>query len=156
MNIAILLPLALLGGCGVLPYDPPSGPHSATLTFTSDDLAAQPMICVTGAGFQATGTSLAHKPWPGPAFDEAMKTLKKADRVTTTVASGPDTRVGVMLNLRQAQQSRERCKAAVRFNAQPGAHYRIDFTRDHHRCGLEVHGEDGVHVDAVPIAWRCP
>lgn len=155
MKIPILLPLALLGGCGVMPYAPPSGPHTATLTFTSDQ-AAQPMVCVAGAGFQATGTSLAHKPWPGPVFDEALKTLKKADRVTTTVASSPHTRVGVMLNQHQAHRSRRRCQAAVRFSTQPGARYRVHFSHDHNRCGLEVHGEDGAHVNAVPVAWHCP
>ncbi|ASK33133.1 hypothetical protein [Alloalcanivorax mobilis] len=150
-----LISLALLSGCSVMQYQPPAGGDTATVTFTSNNLAAQPMVCVPGAGFRATDTALSQKPFDSKAFDEVIKTMNKAGEVTTTVAASPNTRVGVVLNKRQGNMGRDRCKVAAQFSTEAGGNYRVNFTRNNDQCGLEVRGEDGSRADAVPVDWDC-
>ena len=159
MKKIILLPAVLLAGCQMLSYHPPQSGDTASVTFTSNNTAAQPVVCVPGSGFQGTEVSLAHRPFDSHAFDEAIKTLKKATAVTVPVRAGDATRIGVIYDQGDARMhslKRKLCKVAVQFQARPGVHYQAHFIHQDNQCGLSVTSDDGSDVGAVPVDWRCP
>lgn len=159
MKKIVLLPLVLLAGCQTLDYQPPRSDDTATVTFTSNNTAAQPVVCVPGSGFQGTRVSLAHRPFDTHAFDEAIKTLKKASAVTVPVKAGDSTRIGVIYdqsNARMHSLDRKLCKVAVQFQARPGMHYQAHFTYQDNQCGLSLESDGDATVDAVPVDWSCP
>ena len=160
MKRIVLLPAVLLAGCQMLSYQPPQpGDNTATVTFTSNNTAAQPVVCVPGSGFQGTKVSLAHRPFDSHAFDEALKTLKKSEAVTVPVQAGDNTRIGVIYDQRDDRMhsmNRKLCKVAVQFQARPGVHYKAAFTYQNNQCGLSVESDDGADVGAVPVDWSCP
>lgn len=160
MKIMIVLTVVLLAGCQVLSYSPPLSGDAATVIFTSNNTAAQPVVCVPGSGFQGTETTLAHKPFASHAFDAAMKTMKKADTVTIPVHASDHARIGVVYNHPDSRTThamdRDVCKVAVQFDARSGITYKADFIHSNGQCGLSVNGEDGVSANAVPVNWRCP
>ncbi|WOD29496.1 hypothetical protein RYH70_05385 [Alloalcanivorax xenomutans] len=155
MKYLLPLPALLLAGCQMLSYTAPTDGDVATVTFSSDNIAAQPVVCVPGKGFQSTPTSLQQVPFETKAFDELLKTMKKAPEVTTTVRADEQARIGVIYQKGSAG-NRDLCRVAVQFNAQAGASYAARFTNDNNQCGLEVSGEGGLQADAVPVGWKCP
>ena len=72
MKALFLAPLALLAGCQHLNYQPPTDGDTAQVTFTSNDTAAQPVVCVPGKGFKSTEYALSQSPISGGALDEPV------------------------------------------------------------------------------------
>ena len=86
MKALILAPLALLAGCQHLNYQPPAGDNTANVTFTSNNTAAQPVVCVPGKGFKATEYSLSHSPLGGDALNDLLETMKKSPQTFKILA----------------------------------------------------------------------
>lgn len=156
MKALILAPLVLLAGCQHLNYQPPAGDNTAKLTFTSNNTAAQPVVCVPGKGFKATEYALSQNPISGGALDDLLKTMKKSPQVTTTVDSAPATRIGVTYNRRQSDNSRDRCRVALQFDPRAGGEYQAHFVYENDQCGLSLKDASGSNVDAVLTDWQCP
>ena len=156
MKALILAPLALLVGCQHLNYQPPTNGDTAQVTFTSNNTAAQPVVCVPGKGFKATEYALSQNPVSGGALDDLLKTMKKSPQVTTTVDRAPATRIGVTYNRRQADNSRDRCRVALQFAPQAGGDYQAHFVYENGQCGLSLEDASGASVDAVLTDWQCP
>ncbi|WP_348719832.1 hypothetical protein [uncultured Alcanivorax sp.] len=156
MKALIFAPLALLAGCQHLNYQEPTTGETAQVTFTSKDTAAQPVVCVPGKGFQSTDYALSQSPISGGALDELLETMKKSPEVTTTVDAAPATRIGVIYNRRQADNSRDRCRVALQFSPQAGGDYQAHFVYDKGQCGLSLKDAAGNSVDAVQTDWQCP
>src|SRR5690606_28508358 len=115
LTTSALLSLTLLTGCQALSYQPPAGSDTATITFTSDNIAVQPVICVPGSGFRSTSMALAHKPFQSEFFDELNAGLRKADSVTTQIATrSGSVQVGFILQKVQREGMTKRCKTAAR------------------------------------------
>ncbi|MCG8394141.1 MAG: hypothetical protein MI745_13770 [Pseudomonadales bacterium] len=146
----------LLAGCQHLSYHPPSGDNTAELTFTSNNTAAQPVVCVPGEGFESTEYALAQQPLGGDALNDLLETMKKSPEVTTTIAASSQSRIGVSYNQRKANGQRDRCKVAVQFESQAGQAYTAHFIYDNDQCGLSLSHADGSPVDAVRTDWQCP
>jgi len=156
MKALFLAPLALLVGCQHLNYQPPTDSDTAQVTFTSNNTAAQPVVCVPGKGFKATEYALSQNPVSGGALDDLLKTMKKSPQVATTVGSAPATRIGVTYNRRQADNSRDRCRVALQFDPRAGGDYQAHFIYENGQCGLSLEDTSGSSVDAVLTDWQCP
>ena len=96
-RIAFITCVAALTGCQHFSYQPPYGDDIAEITFTSNDVPAQPSICVPGEGFQATEYSIAQKPIGGDAMNDLLSAMKKSVEVSTTLQASSQARIGVML-----------------------------------------------------------
>ncbi|EKF75744.1 hypothetical protein A11A3_02707 [Alcanivorax hongdengensis A-11-3] len=150
-----LVPVALLAGCQHFSYQAPTGDDTATVIFTSDDLVAQPVVCVPGEGFQSTEYALGVNTLDSKSIDEMLNSMKKATKVSTQVSAG-STRIGVTMNQRENDGSRDRCKVALQFDALKGARYQAHFTRSAGQCGLSLNDESGAPTNAVLVDWQCP
>jgi len=146
----------LLAGCQHLSYQAPEGDNTTSVTFTGNNNAAQPVVCVPGKGFKPTEYALAQNPLGGEALNDLLESLKKSPEVTTTVAAEPATRIGVSYDQRQTDKSRDRCRVALQFNPVAGQHYQASFHYENDQCGLSLTEQDGKRVDAVLIDWQCP
>ena len=112
----------VLAGCQNFGYQAPYGDDTAQITFTSNDTAAQPAICVPGKGFQSTEYSIAQKPMGGDALNDLLETMKKSTEVTTTLAPSSQTRVGIIYNQKHPNSTqRDRCRVALQFELLCGA-----------------------------------
>ena len=74
----------------------------------------------------------------------------------TRVEAAPATRIGVIYNRRQADNSRDRCRVALQFSPQAGGEYQAHFVYDKGQCGLSLKDASGNSVDAVQTDWQCP
>ena len=156
MKALFLAPLALLAGCQHLNYQPPEGEETAQVTFTSNNTAAQPVVCVPGKGFKSTEYAISQTPFGGDALNDLLETMKKSPEVTTAIPATPATRIGVTYNRRNADNTRDRCKVALQFDPQVGSDYQAHFVHEKGQCGLSLTDADGASVDAVLIDWQCP
>lgn len=151
------LSFMLLTGCQALSYQPPSGSDTATITFTSDNIAVQPVICVPGSGFRSTSMALAHKPFQSEFFDELNAGLRKAESVTTRISTtSGSVQVGFILQKVQREGMSQRCKTAARFPVQAGAQYQAHFLYENSHCGIQIKDASGAPlVDAIATPWQC-
>lgn len=148
--------VALASGCSH--YHGPEDNNAATVVFSSNNVAAQPMICVPGSGFQSTRYALSRNPFDADAITQLNDTLRKSPEVPATVPADTPVRLGV-----QFQEHRQkggpapfRCNAAVRFTPQAGVTYSAHFIRDGNQCGLGISLADGTPApDAVRVPWEC-
>lgn len=147
----------VLAGCQNFGYQAPYGDDTAQITFTSNDTAAQPAICVPGKGFQSTEYSIAQKPMGGEALNDLLETMKKSTEVTTTLAPSSQTRVGIIYNQKHPNSTqRDRCRVALQFEAVAGEHYQAVFNYSQAQCGLSITDSQGQSADAVRVDWECP
>lgn len=149
--------LTLLTGCQALSYQPPSGEDTASITFTSDNIAVQPVVCVPGTGFRATREALAHMPFESEFFSELNANLKKSKEVTVDVSTNSgQVVVGFVMQRRQDNGPRDRCKVAVRLPVGSGDHHRVHFSLENGHCGVRAQDMNGAPVtDALPVPWQC-
>ena len=148
--------VALASGCSH--YHGPEGSDAATVVFTSNNVAAQPMVCVPGEGFQATRYALSRNPFDSDAITQLNDTLRKSAEVPATLPAGEPVRLGVQFQEKRNKDAPApfRCNAAVRFTPQAGATYSAHFIRDGQQCGLGISLADGTPApDAVRVPWEC-
>ncbi len=156
-TLGTLLLLLFVSGCARFAYQPASGDNTASVTFSSDGIGVQPMICVPGKGFKATEISVASNDSDSEFVTQVNEALKKQPEVTTLVPGDNDTRVGFSYaEDKKAAGTRERCKVAVFFRARAGAHYRAHFSLPGGQCALTLTSEDDAAVDAVAVPYTCP
>jgi hypothetical protein len=144
----------LLTGCQHLNYQPPSGDDTATVTFTTNSISAQPMVCVPGKGFKATEYALTSS--GSEALSDLRQALKKSPQVTTSVTAGTSTRIGVAFNRPGDNHNRDRCQVALLFTPSAGSEYNAHFVYENDQCGLSLEESSGGSADAVLTDWECP
>ena len=152
---------ALLAGCQHLAYSPPEGDDTATVVFTSENIAVQPMVCVPGKGFEATEFAVSHEPFESDFFTQLNETLKKQPEVETTVSTDSAVRLGFSFtakgNTSKGVGVKDRCKVAILFPAQPGGEYRAHFSlTDAGDCAMSLTAGEQPVPDAVIAPWECP
>lgn len=153
----IIAALVLLSsGCQMFSYQEPAGDAIATVEFTSNETAAQPVICVLGKGFKATALSVTANTSDSQFVKDMNETMKKAAKVAVSVdASSGSVLVGFEMQHRQKYGARERCKVATRFGVIAGHTYTAHLIETDGHCGVEV-SEAGVPLDDAFIApWEC-
>lgn len=148
--------LAILAGCQRFTYHPPQEGARATLTFSSDNVAVQPMVCVPGEGFKATAYALAQKPFESDFFNELNKSLKKSERVIVEVPADAPIRIGFSLSRPAGSGPRQRCKVAAQLPVRAGAAYRAHFQMNGEHCGIQVTAENDTEANATLTPWKCP
>lgn len=153
----VLLAALMLGGCARFAYQPAADADAASVTFSSEGISVQPMVCVPGKGFRATEYSVASNEGDSDFTAELNETLKKQPEVTTQLPGGRDARVAFSYS--QASQSagiRDRCKVAVFFHARAGAHYQAHFSLPGGQCALTLTSNDDPALEAVVVPFSCP
>jgi hypothetical protein len=153
-----LLSFVTLAGCQGMSYQEPADGPGASLTFTSDRVSAQPMVCVPGKGFKPTRIALSRHDSDNESLKDLNEAVKKAPRVTINVPAGKPLTIGVKYEKPASMGGvRDRCRVAVRFSPVAGGTYRAHFVRPGDQCGLSVTTDDNAVVDDAVIApWQCP
>ena len=150
-----VIALALLAGCARFAYQPAQGTDVADVTFTSDGISVQPMVCVPGKGFKGTEYSVARTDG-GEVVSQLNEAMRKKTAVTTQVAAGSN-RIGFSFTESESSAgTRERCKIAVFFDAVAGAHYQAHFSMPGEQCALALTSEDDSQLEPVVVPWECP
>lgn len=156
-SLLLMSLLVVLAGCQRFAYQPPGEGPRATVVFSSDNIAVQPMVCVPGKGFQATAYALAQKPFESDFFNELNESLKKRESVTVEVPVDVPVRIGFSLNRPAPNGPRQRCKVAAQLPVQAGVVYQARFRMEGEHCGIQVSAPDNdLETDATLVPWECP
>lgn len=157
--IAVFSLLTLITGCQKFAYQPAEGDNTASITFTSDNLAVQPFVCVPGEGFKATEYAVSQQPFESDFFTQFNDSLKKKAEVETTVEASKSTKVGFSFRERKAPQdkvaARGQCRVAVLFNTEAGMSYSAHFSLLEGQCALQLSKEAQPVTDAAIVPWEC-
>ena len=122
MRIALLAVVCLLSACQSGRHLDHAGEDAATLVFSSDDLPAQPIICVPGKGLQETGLSVGIGGYK--ALEDLNEAMKKSPEVRASVAAGDTVTAGFRYT-RRDRFHRDRCQNMVSFEAVAGETYQL-------------------------------
>jgi hypothetical protein len=156
MRLALLATLVLLTACQNSFHTDHNASDAVTLIFSSNDLPAQPAICVPGTGFRDTRFAVGRA--GSKILDDLNEAMKKSAEVTATVAASDTLVAGFRYrDSGRAGAEKNRCRRAVRFAAETGQtyHLRLD---DAASCAVSVtqsRGEEQVRVDAENSDWIC-
>lgn len=159
LSLCLLGSLAILSGCQHLVYQPPAATTpAATLTFSSNNVAVQPVVCVPGSGFRDTEYAVAHIPFSSELVSELNASLKKSETVSARVdASSGRVVAGFVMQQKSAGGSRKRCKVAASIPVAAGQAYDVKFVHDSGHCGVEVRdASQAALADVIVVPWQCP
>ena len=154
--VALAATLVLLSGCQRFSYAPATGDDTSDLTFTSEGIAAQPLICVPGKGFMPTEYAIASHDSSSTQLNDLLKAMKKQTAVTTQISTERSLRIGVIYNDGERGASRDRCRIAVQFVPQAEHDYQAHFVMEGEQCGLTLSSDTDTDVTAVVSDWTCP
>ncbi|MBZ2188631.1 hypothetical protein K8B33_05965 [Alcanivorax sp. JB21] len=144
----------LLAACSH--YQAAGEADTATITFTSNNVSGQPMVCNEAGRFQSTRMALSQKPFDSEMFDEINKTLRKAESVVTAVPANRPVRVGVRHSQRSRGTTDFSCRQAAQFEPVAGSTYTVHFTLQGNQCGLDITDGAGAPVEgAIAVPWNC-
>lgn len=150
-----LVPTALLlGACqSTGPALEPG--ESATLVFTSDRIAVQPMVCRPGQGFVPTKRALAATPLDPAAGLDPEKVKDDEGRLAVPLPAGSEVVVGV--TFAPNGSGADACRVSARFTPDAGGLYRAEFVRAGDHCGLAL-TDDRHHAvgHTIQDEWHCP
>jgi len=158
MTSRLLLALLVLpvSGCQLLSYQEPTEGQLATVEFTSNETAAQPVVCVPGKGFKSTALSVSANTSDSPFVQDMNEVLKKAPKVSVQIdASRGSVQVGYVMQQKQSTGLRKRCKVAARFSVAAGHTYTAHLTESDGHCGLEISEAGAPLEDAFIAPWEC-
>lgn len=154
MRLALLATVCLLSACQSAFHHDHAGENVATLTFSSDDLPAQPVICVAGEGFRETRTAVGRDGYK--ILDDLNEAMKKSPEVSARVAASENTVAGFRYRDSARTAEKSRCRTAMRFRTEPGQHYRVRL--EDNRCTVSVtqqSGDEWLPHPATAEAWQC-
>lgn len=154
MRIALLAAACLLSACQSGRHIDHTGEDTATLVFSSDNLPAQPIICVPGKGLQETALSVGLGGYK--ALEDLNEAMKKSPEVRARVAAGSSVTAGFRYT-RRNRFSRDRCQGLVRFDAVAGKAYQLRLEKAP-ECGItatRLDGESWVEQEAQESTATC-
>lgn len=158
-TLALLALTSALAGCQKLAYQPAEGDNTATLVFSSDNVAVQPMICVPGKGFEPTEYAVSQAPFKSDFFTQLNDSLKKAEQVETTVPAGTSLRIGFSYAAKDPNKQGpgvgDRCKLAIVFKPEAGGRYDAHFSLPDGECAMSLSRASQPVEDAVIAPWEC-
>lgn len=153
-TLAPLLLMLLAAGCqSPNHWQAPARGPTATLVFTSNRIAAQPLVCRPGQGLVPTRKALAATPAdPNPFNGEG----EQPGRVRVTLPAGEAVVVAVRFEAGQ-RAARSDCRASARFTPAAGGRYRADFVMPGRHCGLSItDARNRAVADTRAQAPACP
>jgi len=135
-SLIILASALMLGACQSSFYNHVPESDAATLVFSSNNQAVQPMVCVPGQGFKDTRYAVGRS--GSQLSDELAEVLHKRNEVEVTV--NPSEHTVVAFRFRQANRSgrANRCRVATTFPTQAGQAYQVRFIRESSACHISV------------------
>lgn len=147
----------LLSGCQMLNYQEPSGKGTATIIFSTENAAVQPVICVPGQGFESSSFSVARKSSSNDAFKDLHEVMHKAEEVPVKVdASHSTIRIGFIMQKKSTSGPRKRCKVAAQLSVVPGQTYHAIFTEASGSCGITLSDSSNVPLaNAIVTPYEC-
>lgn len=148
--------LLTLTGCQMLSYKEPTGGNTASIAFSSNNIAVQPVICVPGRGFVATAHAVSQKPFNSEFFDELNQSLGKKEVVTVKISTEAVARIGFVMQRKQANGPRKRCTVAAQLPVQTGHTYNAHFSTSGDHCGIAISASGNAVEDALVIPYKCP
>lgn len=154
MRLALLATTCLLTACQSMFHQDYAGDNAAILTFSSDDLPAQPVICVPGEGFRETSFSVGRDGYK--ILNDLNEAMKKSPEVVVKVQASGETLAGFRYRDSARTAEKSRCRIAMRFSSEPGEHYQLRLDDD--RCAVSVtrlSGTEWLPHAATPGAWHC-
>ncbi|MEE4249781.1 MAG: hypothetical protein V2I38_04270, partial [Alcanivoracaceae bacterium] len=123
MRFALLAVIFLLSACQSGRHADYASEDAVTLIFSSDDLAAQPIICIPGEGIRETPMSVGIGGYK--ILDDLNEAMKKSPEVTATVAPDSPVIAGFRYSQRGRIVARKRCERMVSFEASAGQTYQL-------------------------------
>lgn len=154
MRLALLATVCLLSACQSTFHHDHVGDNAATLHFSSDDLPAQPVICVAGDGFRDTRTAVGRDGFK--ILTDLNEAMRKSPEVSAQVAASAATVAGFRYRDSARTAERSRCRTAMRFVTEPGQHYRLRL--EDNQCTVSVsrqNGEEWQPHSATVADWHC-
>lgn len=154
MRIALLAAIFLLSACQSGRHIDHVGEDSATLVFSSDDLPAQPVICMPGKGLQETSLSVGIGGYK--VLDDLNEAMKKSAEVRASVPAGTPVTAGFRYT-RRDRFDRDRCLRLIRFDAVAGETYQLRLEKSP-ECGItatRLDGENWVEQEAQDNDITC-
>ena len=150
----LILGCLIIVSTGCTHWQAPAGEQTAVLTFSANDLSAQPMLC-DGSRMRPTRLALGLSP-PGreDIYADINERLGKASTVSVDIPADQPLIVGVRYTDRSGT-SRRVCRSAARFTASESSQYQAHFHAEGGRCNLEVHDSDDNRA-SEPHPWQCP
>ena len=142
MRLALLASVCLLSACQSAYHHDHVGEAAATLHFGSDDLPAQPVICVAGEGFRETRMAVGRDGYK--ILTDLNEAMKKSPEVSAQIQASAST------------VEKSRCRTAMRFATEPGQHYRLRL--EDNRCAVSVTRQSGDEWQPHPATvadWQC-
>lgn len=158
-SLALLGCLAALTGCQHLVYQPPAvSTPTATFTFSSNNVAVQPVVCVPGIGFRDTEFAVAQEPFSSELVSELNASLKKSKTVSVPVdATRGRVIAGFVMQQKTAGGSRKRCRVAASIPVIAEQEYAVQFVHGNGHCGIEVRdAQQTTLADVIIVPWQCP
>lgn len=156
MRVALLVGVTLLAGCQLKFHQDYQGDDAATLLFSSDDLAAQPVICVPGEGFRDTRVAVGRGGMK--LLDDLNEAMGKSPEVKVQVAASDTLVAGFRYQRGGRHEERQRCRAAHAFQVEAGKTYQLMLGKGND-CPLTVSvtGDDGWQPHPSQVTdWSCP
>ena len=156
MRVVLLVGVILLAGCQLAFHQDYSGEDAATLVFSSDDLPAQPVICVPGEGFRDTRIAVGRGGMK--MLDDLNEAMKKSPEVEVSIPAGRDVIAGFRHRSLERPGDRDGCRQAVRLSPSANARYRLHL-EDGDRCLISTsqwQNEQWQPLAAETVAWDCP
>lgn len=123
MRFALLAAALLLSACQSSRHIDYASEDAITLIFSSDDLAAQPIICVPGEGIRQTSLSVGIGGYK--ILEDLNEAMKKSAEVHATIAPKSPVIAGFRYTQRGSVKPRKRCETMVSFEASPGQSYKL-------------------------------
>lgn len=147
----------LLSGCQMLSYKEPSGDDTATIIFSSENAAVQPVICVPGQGFKSSIFSVARKSATNDTLKDLHEAMHKAEQVPIQVdASRHSARIGFIMQKKNNTGPRKICKVAAQLSVVAGQTYHATFTEASASCGVTLTDANGTSLeDAIITPYEC-
>tara|TARA_Y100001972_G_scaffold104779_1_gene131905 strand:- start:593 stop:1063 length:471 start_codon:yes stop_codon:yes gene_type:complete len=156
MRFALLAMVFMLSACQSNRHVDYVSEDAVTLVFSSDDLPAQPIICVPGVGIRETAIAVGLG--GNKLFDDLSEAMKKSPEVHATVASGAPVIAGFRYTQRSRIAARKRCERMVSFDAIAGQTYQLRLEA-FPMCTITAtrqEGDDWVEQDILDSNPTCP
>lgn len=156
MRFALLAVICMLSACQSARHIDYASEAAVTLIFSSDDLAAQPIICVPGKGIQETSVAVGIGGYK--IFDDLNEAMNKSPEVHATVAPDSAVIAGFRYSQRSRAAGRKRCERMVSFDAIAGQTYQLRLESSP-RCTITATRQDGdswVKQDVLDSNPACP
>ena len=157
MRFTLLVAITfLLGACQSNRHVDYTEADAITVVFSSDDLPAQPIICVPGEGIRETSMAVGLGGYK--MLDDLNEAMKKSPEVRVTLPPGTPVIAGFRYSQRERIAARKRCERMVSFDAEQGQTYQLRLEKSP-QCTItatRLQDDSWVNQDILDREPTCP